>query len=63
MKQLFNAIEKLFPGYKILDVRFSMLNTLDVIDIDSLDYELANAISNAGEPITSPEELEKYLWG
>lgn len=46
---LFNAIEKLHPGAKVIDVRFSVSRPLPIIDIHDIDLGFANVILNNKE--------------
>lgn len=57
MEKLFAAIRDRHPGCEVIDVRFSV-NKLDLDpkghDVDELDAALAEAIKNAGEPVSVP---------
>ncbi len=57
MDKLFDAIRDQHPGCEVVDVRF-LVNKLELNpdghDVDALDMELAEAIQNAGEPVTEP---------
>lgn len=51
MKQFFDALERKYPGSKVIDVKFS-INQNDIpedFDLDKFDKELAEAIENAEE--------------
>ncbi len=59
MEKLFDAIRDQHPGCEVVDVRF-LVNKLELQDeghdVDALDASLAEAIMNAGEPKTQPQQ-------
>ena len=57
MEKLFAAIRDQHPGCEVVDVRFLVnKGQLDPKghDVDKLDDSLADAVLNAGDPITEP---------